>query len=411
MFSNKKISLRSRTIGVKTPQTKQYKNENKVKSTKNISKMCSEIEDTVNLIDLTSSPIDITSSQNDHILSEIKLLKSIIVEQKLMYDKSINELREEMREKADKYEYSMKYLATQIEQMNMGQTPTNALSNTQSNALQKPSKHIKSIEKSIIHNSSIAQIEYAYSIQLEEINKRINTIEKNIFLIEELLIDSQIEITSKQSSVNEERLVDSDHLDTIQNQIICIEEKMHRMELSANKDSETLLKMNEQLHILSSKFINFNAKMHEHVNVCNDIHNNSRQKLKSIIDKDTIPFIVQNNDRKNRIASKKRVTGCFVNKYDKYEYTRNLTIRIRDANIIDMQKLNGEFTEIFETILGKNIIESVTEIDEITDNGINNQFEIRVLLQIPLNYEYIDRFKFPLNWDFLAVDNKINHEK
>lgn len=102
----------------------------------------------------------------------------------------------------------------------------------------------------------------------------------------------------------------------------------------------------------------------------------------------------------NFIASRRYAARRFVGAYDKFEYTRQFVVRITDANIHDVELSINEIGGVFESILGRDFIESIRVLEQRLNNDVVNRIELIITLQIPLNYEYLDRIMFPVNWDF-----------
>lgn len=366
MSTPNNLSLRSRLVKPTQTQMKDKKLTAKVNNTQDTEKKSSSKS--------TDKHNCIKSNEQNSI--EIQTLKDIMNEQKQCFEQSIDILRHEICTKTQIFESAIEVIASEIDEIKHYQQSigTNTLQtkwhNTLSNDLFRYS----------IQNSCIEQLENHYTEQINELGIRISELEKNNFNVAKA-IEVMNSITDK--------------TDDIENGIECLEDKVCRLNLSLMKDSETLNKLNEQMHVLSAKFVNFNSKMFEHINECKGLLSG---KLEHITDSDAAAFMVI--EKPNFIASKRHTTRRFVGSYDRFDYTRSFVVRIRDATIYNVDRSTREFKGLIESIIGQNYIEKIVVIDKRLDGDIVDQIDLNVTLQVPLNYEYIDRFMFPANWDF-----------
>lgn len=93
----------------------------------------------------------------------------------------------------------------------------------------------------------------------------------------------------------------------------------------------------------------------------------------------------------------------FVQPFISSEYTRIIQVEIKDADIKDLDQFKNDFKSKFEQCIGKNMVNEITitkyQLRDETLKHISCADEFNV----PLNYEYINSHKFPVNWNFSPI--------
>lgn len=228
------------------------------------------------------------------------------------------------------------------------------------------------------------------------------------------------------SNTNRDNDTNTNNFDSIKNAIECMQQQLNKVEISIMKNEEKTTKMNEQLHILSAKYIQFNGKINKHIFEYN------RQKANhinrdEIIDVDVEPFLgtkssinntqkqthVQNNKKSsnqqkssrkpNIISSGKSSSNRFGAAYMKYEYSKYVKVIIKEAAVYNLNEFVSEVKNEFINTMGKNIVNKVTVSKYKVNNGIICEAEVIISFNIPIGHQYLNDFMYPSNWNFLEL--------
>lgn len=163
--------------------------------------------------------------------------------------------------------------------------------------------------------------------------------------------------------------------------------------------------MNRQLHILSSKYIEFNNKISRFITDFNRTAAKRKIYPDDVIDSDAKPFMVTERTKPdvNKDMSKRKtdlLSNRFVKPYDKHEYTRMIRVEIRSTNDGNLDQIKCEFENNFESFIGKRILKKAMVTRYRFQDEKITSISFVVEFQIPLNYEYINNIKFPSEWFF-----------
>lgn len=269
----------------------------------------------------------------------------------------------------------------------------------------------------IVSGSAMVFLEHQYDTQLEQLQNRVTEIEQTNKHTEEMVNDL---VTSIATFMKHDRPVNEplqhdrldDKIGDMENSIECMQHEINRIKTSSHIDEEKTIKMNKQLHILSSKYVDFNTKICRFISDFNRINVNKIHPDK-IIDADAKPFMATEctkYDENNR-KSKNNVhlaSNRFVKPYDKNEYTRMMRVEIRSFNNDNLDRMKRKFVNLFEASIGNNMVKNATVTRYRLHNNEITSISFAVEFQIPLNYEYIDNIKFPNEWFFFPI-NKQQH--
>lgn len=104
--------------------------------------------------------------------------------------------------------------------------------------------------------------------------------------------------------------------------------------------------------------------------------------------------------RENTMTVQKLAGQRFAAVTNPYAYTRSIKVAINNTNIGDLNLFNDEFKSQFEKSIGKGIVKNVTTTKYMIESNSINNIEAIVELCVPLNYQDINGFRFPMNWTF-----------
>lgn len=283
---------------------------------------------------------------------------------------------------------------------------------------------------------------------------RVSIDDSNIFQIIEVLTSKNNELSNEIKKINDElnkvniannnvhsqsKLINNES--DFGNRITALENGIDDINISiknvydmCSKSNDAWPIMNNQLHVLSAKFINFNSKMNEFLF---NFKNNdaSISKEINIVDEDVIHFttynqssiksygqINQSKRSKNKIAVKESNIVHMKNNFissdkinqrihgisNKFDYTRCIKIAMQNTNIFDLSMLPNEIHRYFNSTFGGNLTESVNinKFSMSIPNNVNNIIDsvsFYVSFKEPLSYDFLCSFKFPSNWFFIST--------
>lgn len=233
---------------------------------------------------------------------------------------------------------------------------------------------------------------------------------------------------------NAKHQVDSDEIDSLTNAIECMQQQLNKLDISVMKNNEKLMKMNEQIHVLSAKYIKFNAQINNHIL---DYNKKSTSKInrEQVIDRDVELYLLKEKvaiETKDTLHNVKQIptngkisavqhnTFCvsndpeltanrFNDKYSKHVYSKYLKIRIQKIHINNSALFINEIKKKLKNTVGANVVNNVIATKYRTSNGITHQIDVIVSFNIPIGYEYLNQFKFPNNWSFLEYTVRSFH--
>lgn len=138
-------------------------------------------------------------------------------------------------------------------------------------------------------------MEQEYITQIEMIQRKVIEIEKSIEQAAETVNDLVTSICSFMGTDSSVNNVTNEKITDIENDLECIEHKINHIKTWSFDDGEKIAKMNRQMHVLSSKFVDFDIKINCHLL---DFNRNNLNKIEpeKIIDSAAKQFMVTNND-------------------------------------------------------------------------------------------------------------------
>lgn len=250
----------------------------------------------------------------------------------------------------------------------------------------------------------------ALSLKIDDIEEKIVCVEQAIINIAEYvqtntIISDAKELNKKESNITNE-LIDDEIIDstTFKNAIGCLQDEINKINIAILSDEESMRKMNQQIHVLSTKFIEFNAKIIKH------IHDYNRSKNQTIIvdqivDKDALPFIdvsQQKQSCENYFCFKNSATNRFINKCNYRLNSESIIARIEFATVNNLSIFTQKLKKEFERRMGSNAIRSITiKKCKIHDNLVH-RIDAVITFHSAVNHGYLNEIAFPTNWSFFA---------
>lgn len=117
------------------------------------------------------------------------------------------------------------------------------------------------------------------------------------------------------------------------------------------------------------------------------------------------------NSTHNVIAHTKSDTHRFAWPVSSISYTRQIQVVISEARIANLDSFTNEFTEHFEASIGKNIVDNAIITKCTLKDNITVGIVVAVNFKVPLSHQYINNFRFPINWSFSAYSDATHSER
>lgn len=217
----------------------------------------------------------------------------------------------------------------------------------------------------------------------QEIDLRIKTLHENDKKIEDTLADMIHVISSVHyGTLNEGTEIHDNHDDDIEsltNAIQCMQKQLNETEILTIKNAEKHMKMNQQMHVLSAKFIDFNVRVNNFVFDFN-VKTSDKFKINEVIDRDARKFFVkektsknntvttesfssssssvdactknQRNGQKSHISHTRKQDNRFSHTIDAIAYTKHIRVILRDTSMGDLDVFVNDFKQQFEASIG-----------------------------------------------------------
>lgn len=265
--------------------------------------------------------------------------------------------------------------------------------------------------------SAVSQIEGEFTRQLESVYKKIIEVENSNRLMEDTIGGMATTIATFMSEgkyVDEWSpiQVNGDITDDIENAIECMQHEIDRIKNISFIDGKKMIVMNRQLNVLSAKYVDFNEKIHKHLNEYNR-QNTKQVDTHKIIDSDMRPFstsLHHNNNKsshnrseqnkRNYTPNRRENSNHSAKRHNMSAYSKYVKLQINDAIIYDLISFKSEFKNAFESILGVGMVHDLFVNAYRMEQGIISSIDVMIALKSPLNYEYMNNFKYPDNRRF-----------
>lgn len=383
---------------------------------------------------------------------EISEIKIMIEEQRKSFNESINQIRNEIDEKSQRFDSIVISLKSEIGYIKR------AVGAEIYYVLQPNWKNTDLNDKInyLITSNCIEQIENEFESQINSMRVQIDKMETKNKVIEDILFGI-IETNSTNKQLTK---ISSNEADNDDDECECEYDlfdvhicKIHPKNDNDNFDKEPTNKkimgniefiiasLQEQIDALTSQCAVFDAELSTHINVPNVLNktknktkkqtqetvDNNKQNSKindGITKQNKIPSKVNNldkqeptkrkpmhsikNKQRNLISLRKKSENRFVVPYDPLSYSKFVRIEIHDTQIHNLDLFQNEFIEQFESYLGNGTTSSLTINSYRMHNGYITSIIITVNFNVPINYKYIDDFNLPANWNFFpwGIKNK-----
>ena len=348
--------------------------------------------------------------------SEIKSIKEIIDRRHEETTETIDLIRNEIIVKSINFEREIKKMNDDINRLTTSMMPTVLNENND-----------KFTEKKIdFAINGVTQMMYNMSILRDEIDAHLGNIYSAVERVDNDSVTNGIIVANLIESLAPSKSVQSteptiscgtnDKIDSIMNEIECLQFEFNKINILLTKDEEDLIKLNKQMHVLSAKYVQFNARINNHLLDCSRIMNADMSR-EILVDSDTLPFIA---DEKmgHKIASIEPKTVCKANKfasdessddrfgkqYNKYNYSKFIKVRLENTNIVNIDTFANEFKSNLMHVIGKQIVDKVTVTRFNNANGTVCNIDVVVAFNVPVSNQYLSAFKFPNNWNFFELN-------
>lgn len=353
---------------------------------------------------------------------ELVDIKSLIDEQNRMHESSIRALREEFNAKCVKYESIVESFKCDINDLRKKQGEMVGLLytlNATSLNFSLPIGFNRQIDTPTLNNSVIEN---------SELNKRIQSLESN-FEHHRTLVHTNIAQIEENISANSESIVELIHhlnessqqsMSTFDpsniqvNAIQCIQTEIDKVNIATMQNEERFIRLNTQLHVLSAKFIDFNAKMIDFIrNLNRKTSLKTQVQNDQFIDSDTVPFmqadVLTGETFGNQFASAQTANNRFGDKYNRFAFSKFVRVCIDKARILNLDSFINEFEKCFTSIIGEKAFnQSYIEKYFITQ-GLVDRVIVVICFNVPMSYSFLNSFAFPVNWHFVECMNRNTH--
>lgn len=383
---------------------------------------------------------------NESYGEEIRKLKLMIESQKYEYESKMKELRSEIELKSTNFNNFVKVYEKDVKIIKDKQSKFAelfyTLNMTRFNfalplGFNKPiSDQMFNVNSHFIENSvSMSQ----QNENIDQINQRMDSIEtefkkhrveissyiNNLFVNNESLQESIVNVIMQMSSSNTLQYAnhgDRDSFqsnagidfDDIRNAIECIQFQVNQMDSSFVQNEEKILKMNSQLHILSAKFVKFNASLNEHLL---DFNRSKIQRVDAskIIDEDTLPFIEtkknETHQNNNKISFRNSAPNRFFKQPNANVESQSIKVRIEFAFVCNLDIFQQQLKAKIEQRIGNQMVKSITILKYKVANKEIHQIDVIVIFATPLNFDGLNSIAFPTNWTFFPIAHRLNRSK
>lgn len=338
---------------------------------------------------------------------EISKLKIIIDNQKREFDDALKDLRLEINKKNSEYGEYANQFQDEIKQVKVKQSEISNLLYTL-NATRFDFALPIGFNKPFISNSNHFSEDYIedfvdYSKRISDIEAKIKRIDESLCNLNEIAVSNIMNGLSSGSSSQNNIQCAEDCVDrkSFTSEIECVNFELQRINTNILSNEENIKKMNLQLHVLSSKFINFNAKINDYF-----LANNRSNEASKIVDSDTLPFLVDEHQKSSLSNSNfcfnNSASNRFRNKFVANHSSNFVVVRVDFASVTNINKFVKEMRNQFENRVGYGTIKQISIINcKVTDNIIH-QINLFVYFNCEMNHGQLNDMKFPTNWTFFG---------
>lgn len=353
--------------------------------------------------------------------NDIKLIKSDLKTQAEASSQSIDQIRDEINTKGIAFNAvldSLKHEIASISQRS-SQESSHSIVNTNIDGLNgylfQLIQKMHALEANVIvHHTEIFAL-------IDELSTNDKFLEESIVQLVLRVNSSDLSQCSDDVSFNS-MIKRGDEFESLRNAIECVQYEINKVNNAIIKSEEKCIKMNEQIHVLSAKFINFNAKLNEHLFIFN------RQSAEpvnkdQIIDNDASKFLVASNSikkpkekKENKFIAQTESNNRFAQPFNKHECSKLVKVSIHNCEIHNLSSFSEEFDQYMRKTLGMKLIRSITIAKYVIVSNIVQSIVVNVAFNVPISCDYLANFIMPTNWFLHStrsnntfVTTRINH--
>lgn len=408
------------------------KNERIEKERKPISDLPNEKSGTTTNNDITQLNNEINSMKNQMIIMASK------------YKQNIGQINENQRD--IKFQqaflintiegYKLTEMQSNIENLNNEiweiKTKFNNERNNLHARIEKQSNQIRELKEKVITKGKNESINSnsknnEYMIKEKEINEnRIvqnhGQLDQHSNKIKKNLTKANKTKTQTNEQVSHYNDIDFNNMkDTMQNMGESIQKQISNQSNTTEKIEEKLMKMNQQIHVLSAKYINFNAKINHFTMDLKKREEKLSKEIRGMVDKETTEFMVsEDKDERNNQLNMNKNTNKYrdvttnhvvIRNYDKYGYMSSLSIRMQNIEVNDLRKFKEDVMIYMERKMKMKCVKNVVIRRYGMMSNTINWANIIVEFDCPINQDYLIAINFPKNWECMPMSAAINQEQ
>lgn len=346
----------------------------------------------------------------------------MILTQKREYEESIKNIQCEINAKHTKYEAFIKVYEKDMQQIKDKQSQMSQLLSTLNATHFNFALPIGFNKPAIGYRSSNDDLcsDYFFNLskRMDQIELKIVNMEEAILYLNETAVShimqniSNVVIENVESKevCNQPKMCNDTCIDeeTFSTEMKCINDELNKMKNAILSDENAIKKMNQQLHVLSSKYITFNAKINDHLLKHNQT--NHQIEIHDIVDKEALPFMAhkhQQTDHSKDFCFNNTAANRFRNKFDERYFSNFVVVRVEFAHVNNLSKFVKEMKTQFEQRTGNASVREITIIDCKTAENSLHQIDIIVHFHSQMSHGQLNNMQFPTNWTFFA--NTVQH--
>lgn len=164
-------------------------------------------------------------------------------------------------------------------------------------------------------------------------------------------------------------------------------------------NEESTKKMNTQIHVLSAKYIDFDAKINHHLF---EFNRSKEQKIDAcnVIDVDSLHFTIyekQSTEHWKDFCFENSAANRFRGKLDVHHFTSHIVVRVEFAAVKSLSKFVREMKNQFEKRIGAGTVKEIIIIDCKTAENTLHQIDIKICFNSLMNHGHLNDIRFPTN--------------
>lgn len=251
---------------------------------------------------------------------------------------------------------------------------------------------------------------------MTEIESNISKIEQMIFNLNETVVlntmqnnDTAVPSSTQTSKICENIYVENE---IFKIEMQCMDAELQKINNAIRTDEETTMKIRHQLHVLSAKYIKFNAKINDL------IFDFNRKNEKQIEPEDfvdyTLPFMEATRSytsEKNDFSFKNMAINRFRGKCNDQTQSHFIMARVEFATIVNLESFVNQMKKIFEQQSGISTVKKISIVRYKIEKGIVHQADVIVQFHLPMSHIKLNETQFPTNWTFFVSTHHRSQSK